>query len=733
MKKKFLAVNVALALGAMVVGSAAYAQASVRLSALSAAAPATAGNQSIALPGNVVVSDDHQGLINVVPYYSVQGGNTVALSITNNDTLNGKVVKVRFRGAEWSDDALDFQVFLSPGDIWTASVTRDLDADGKPVAKLNWSGDTTVTRPFLDASGAQFHNDYRVAGEQGSTLEGYVEIITLADIPPRLNGATGSGATAGQEFDAPTNDSAVANSDTHVNPLYTAIKHVKTASGKFVPPAWSDSVLYDATIASLIQDSYWKYPVVGLEVRDTPTVAATNGVHLYQDATPTLGQDKANGAVWSGKSQFGASPDRASDDWLQFPTPAISSYVTVINVQSRKAYTLQATALRNGAVVEGINATNNNATGFYATKAVSTATGATAAAPVTNDANGAIKAYFAQYETDVAWTTTGKTGGEFITADKIFGEPSTATWTGHEGKWVASPSIKAHAGLPLYELDLPDLSTPTTKLVADIAFADIGDTGAQLVTGAGVYPGGAAAAQRDLVAAALQSSGYNFEYVTDQGLSASTDIVFNQPVRRYYYWYTKLDDASTAPGHRVFTNPAGKYNVYGEIGTPYDVLRGESNSILTTGYAFNGREEELVEQSSAGGSTWSPKPPVVKPPTKGLIGEVSILAINGSTDPLVPSGALDALLTKNAEKAGAAGYENGWGTHLTATTGTPPTGVFVAATTTDDFGFSAGGTDSHALLKSTKDLPFIAYTAINVYSPASGAVYGTTLPVRKQD
>ncbi|GHT86048.1 hypothetical protein AGMMS49543_18500 [Betaproteobacteria bacterium] len=730
MKKKFLAVNVALALGAMVVGSAAYAQSSAKLSALTVADPITATAQSIALPGNVVVSDDHQGLINVVPYYSVQGGNTVALSITNNDTLNGKVVKVRFRGAEWSDDALDFQVFLSPGDIWTASVTRDLDADGKPVAKLNWSGDTTVTRPFLDASGAQFHNDYRVAGEQGSTLEGYVEIITLADIPPRLNGATGSGATAGQEFDVPTTDAAISgntNDETHVNPLYTAIKHVKTASGKFVPPAWSDSVLYDATIASLIQDSYWKYPAVGKEVTATG-VAATNGIHLYQVANPAFGQDKANGAVWSGKSQFGASAALASDDWLQFPTPAISSYVTVINVQSRKAYTLQATALRNGAVVEGVNVNaNNNAVEYYTTKAVS-ATG-NAAAPVTDDANGAIKAYFAQYETDVAWGGAG----ERITADKIFGEYLT-NWTGHEGAWSTSGSIKAHAGLPLYELDLPDLSTPTTASVAGIGFAGAALTAANIVgTAAGVYPGGAAAAQRDLVAAALQSSGYNFEYVTDKGLSASTDIVFNQPVRRYYYWYTKLDDASTAPGHRVFTNPAGKYNVYGEINTPYDVLRGESNSIVTAGYAFNGREEELVEQSSTGGSTWSPKPPVVKPAAKGLIGEVSILAINGSTDPLVPSGALDALLTKNAEKAGAAGYENGWGTHLTATTGTPPTGVFVPTPTSDDFGFSAGGVASHALLKSAKDLPFIAYTAINVYSPASNAVYGTTLPVRKQD
>src|SRR5690554_6768852 len=63
----------------------------------------------------------------VIPYYTVQGGNNTLINIVNTDTENGKAVKVRFRGAERSDDVFDFQVFLSPDDMWTANVSMGPD------------------------------------------------------------------------------------------------------------------------------------------------------------------------------------------------------------------------------------------------------------------------------------------------------------------------------------------------------------------------------------------------------------------------------------------------------------------------------------------------------------------------------------------------------------------------------------------------------------------------------
>ncbi|GHT86280.1 hypothetical protein AGMMS49960_21040 [Betaproteobacteria bacterium] len=720
MKKKFLAVNVALALGAM---SGLAVAATSNFEDVVTATTITGNTQRVALPGNVVVAEDYTGLINIVPYYSVQEGNTVALSITNNDTLNGKVLKVRFRSAEWSDDVLDFQVFLSPGDIWTAALTKEYDSvTDQYVAKLNKSEDKTCTRPQIPAGGVRFHADQRVEGTSGHTLEGYVEIITLADIPPRLNGADAASAGADLEFAAPERDDQVTAS--HVNPLYTVTKHVNGT-----PPCATEDI-YKSTIDSLIQDSYWTYPAVGQTISDA---AGHVGVHLYnviddqavdntngdwngwaapeQPVTTGGGVKPAKGAWYNGKGQFGRSAKMASDDWLQFPTDGISSYVSVINVGSRKAYTLQATALKNVPVIDGVQSNAGafaaaNTDGFFYTSSVENR--GTNRSPRASYL-GSIKSYFDQNAVDVDWAV-----GEGITADKIFGKD------GYTGYGVTPTGL---AGLQLLEVDLPDLSTPTRVEVAEIDFANSSaTTEADIVVAGGVaYPGGPAAAQRDLVAAALQADGFRFEYVTNLGLNASTDIVLNQPVRRYYYWYTEVTTPTTSdPGHRVFTSPSGLWNVAGELNTPYSSLSGKGNSIVVRGTTFYDREERTFEAAPVTGSIFSPAQPSHTDPT-GLKGEVSVLAINSTTQ---YSEALSARLTKNDLPSD---YRDGWGyfdANVVSSTGGRPGA--------NGYGFSLTNvaTQHHALLNSLTNLPFIAYSAINVYSPASGAVYGTTLPVR---
>ena len=93
------------------------------------------------------VNESGTGHILVVPYYTAQNGNMSVFHLTNTDTIRGKAVKVRFRGASNSDDVLDFQVFMSPGDVWTAAVTAD--AAGK--AQLV-TADNTCTLPAIAKS-----------------------------------------------------------------------------------------------------------------------------------------------------------------------------------------------------------------------------------------------------------------------------------------------------------------------------------------------------------------------------------------------------------------------------------------------------------------------------------------------------------------------------------------------------------------------------------------------------
>jgi len=149
MKKKLLAVGVAATLGA--------------LSGVSNAA--------------ITVAQNGVGHINILPYYSVQSGNTTLISIANTDEVNGKAVKVRFRGAQFSDDVFDFQVFLSPADVWTAAVTLDGTVARLATSDKSCTLPVSVNQPFvtarlLDANKAQ------------GTREGYVEIINMGDIAP---------------------------------------------------------------------------------------------------------------------------------------------------------------------------------------------------------------------------------------------------------------------------------------------------------------------------------------------------------------------------------------------------------------------------------------------------------------------------------------------------------------------------------------------------------------------
>lgn len=173
---------------------------------------ANAANAAPVPPGaaaDLRTSVDGIGHFLYVPYYSVQAGNTTLINLVNTDTLNGKAVKVRFRGAGNSDDLFDFQVFLSPGDVWTANVSQN--ANG--VAQLT-TADASCTKPAKDGVGGLNStpfstvrmNNFRTGDALANeTREGYVEIFNMADIPPNAGGA---------------------GADT----LYEAIKHVNSVA-----------------------------------------------------------------------------------------------------------------------------------------------------------------------------------------------------------------------------------------------------------------------------------------------------------------------------------------------------------------------------------------------------------------------------------------------------------------------------------------------------------------------
>ncbi len=207
MKKNLIALGVSTAL-AVIAGQAAAGV--IRDTGIRVANAASAAG-ALVTPSATSLTKNDGGIGNVLlfPYYTAQGDNATLLNIVNTDTTNGKLVKVRFRGAGNSDDVFDFQVALSPGDVWTAAVSKN--ADG--VASLN-TADNSCTLPA--SVNLPFNTNRLDAGSTKSvaeqTLEGYVEVINMADIPRFI--ASGTLTTVG----------------TVASALYTAIKHKSTGA-----------------------------------------------------------------------------------------------------------------------------------------------------------------------------------------------------------------------------------------------------------------------------------------------------------------------------------------------------------------------------------------------------------------------------------------------------------------------------------------------------------------------
>ena len=136
-----------------------------------AATPASALNPTVSGVGHILT----------IPYFSTQGGNATLLNITNTDVVNGKAVKLRFRGAANSDDIFDITIFLSPGDVWSAAVS----ASGE-LSALS-TNDTSCTLPSIadiKAQGGLFKTGrVNPTNSAAETREGYVEILNTADIP----------------------------------------------------------------------------------------------------------------------------------------------------------------------------------------------------------------------------------------------------------------------------------------------------------------------------------------------------------------------------------------------------------------------------------------------------------------------------------------------------------------------------------------------------------------------
>jgi len=179
----------------------------------------------------VNLNPDGLGQVLLYPYYTARGGNDTLISVVNT-TTEAKAVKVRFIEALNSREVLDFNLYLSPFDVWTATVTLAGNGEGGTMV----TRDTSCTVPYFVGEGLggpgvgvqdfltfQYSFNNFDGGPQGleRTASGYLEIIEMGSIPQS-------------------------------SPFFTPIKHVNGVPGSCatVTAAWADGGIWTQNSSS---------------------------------------------------------------------------------------------------------------------------------------------------------------------------------------------------------------------------------------------------------------------------------------------------------------------------------------------------------------------------------------------------------------------------------------------------------------------------------------------------
>ena len=162
---------------------------------LHAAVLAALGALGVAAPAHAVhINPDGLGQVLIYPYYTVRNDNVTALSIINTTTLT-KAVKVRFLEGKNSREVMDFNLFLSPADVWTGVVLSTADGTrletgdnscvtpsdlfGNAAGVIRADGSGLPLNSFKNFLYTGIRTDNPTFNTLDRTREGYIEVIEM--------------------------------------------------------------------------------------------------------------------------------------------------------------------------------------------------------------------------------------------------------------------------------------------------------------------------------------------------------------------------------------------------------------------------------------------------------------------------------------------------------------------------------------------------------------------------
>jgi hypothetical protein len=246
------------------------------------------------------MAESGTGHMLVVPYFTAQNGQMSVLHLVNTDTVNGKAVKLRYRGAGNGDTLLDFTILLSPTDVWTGAVQVGNDGRAHII-----TADTSCTYPRIQPnqlqafSTARLNPQWSFAELANNTREGYVEAIVMADIPSHFRYGTGANSRSA---------------------LYTAI-HPVAGVPPCTPSTLDAAMLTDTNVEAIAASRGFATPTGTLMgswyIIDVPNTTTFYGAATAFTAVNSSGQSaRGNYVLFPQSSETVAQPERFTTDPL---------------------------------------------------------------------------------------------------------------------------------------------------------------------------------------------------------------------------------------------------------------------------------------------------------------------------------------------------------------------------------------------------------------------------------
>ncbi|MDX1461185.1 MAG: hypothetical protein R3348_09030 [Xanthomonadales bacterium] len=137
------------------------------------------------ISGAVNLNPDGLGQVLIYPFYTVNGGNDTLVSVVNT-TNEVKAVKVRFLESKNSREVLDFNLYLSPFDVWVGAATSTGDTGAAVLVVPDGEDSCTVPAitgpvPFTNLLLTERNaaNTAFIDNSIERTREGYIEMIEM--------------------------------------------------------------------------------------------------------------------------------------------------------------------------------------------------------------------------------------------------------------------------------------------------------------------------------------------------------------------------------------------------------------------------------------------------------------------------------------------------------------------------------------------------------------------------